>query len=218
MSTRSGEENRKRSQKHQNRIKWNAYDKFKTDTKSKLASTVNVTNCCVKCTGIIEWKIKYGKYKPISQPAKCTKCSEKRIKSAYHILCLPCVRETGSCAKCGQKEDIVNEPAPSKAESDRIAAELQQEVKALPERKRRTFLRYLRIQEDKANKPQKKPSQSKEVVEESAENIQEEVPKSLYQVHQEAQIKLKELTEKFGKDDDFDFDSELEDNIDDIDI
>ena len=58
MSTRSGEENRKRSQKHQNRTKWNAYDKFKTDTKSKLASTVNVTNCCVKCTGIIEWKIK----------------------------------------------------------------------------------------------------------------------------------------------------------------
>ena len=62
-------------------------------------------------------------------------------------MCIPCVKETGSCAKCGQKEDIVNQPAPSKAEADRLAAELQKEVKALPERKRRTFLRYLRIQE-----------------------------------------------------------------------
>ena len=62
-------------------------------------------------------------------------------------MCIPCVEETGNCAKCGQKEELVNQPAPSKAESDRIAAELQKEVKALPERKRRTFLRYLRQQE-----------------------------------------------------------------------
>ena len=90
---------------------------------------------------------RYGKYKPITQPAKCTKCFEKRVKSAYQILCIPCVKETGYCAKCGQKEDIVNEPAPSKAESDRIASELQKDIKALPERKRRTFLRYLRSEE-----------------------------------------------------------------------
>ena len=148
MSTRAGEEKRKRSQKHQNKSSWNAYNKFKTDPKSKIASGVNVTNCCMKCTEVIEWKIKYGKYKPISQPAKCTKCSEKRVKSAYQILCIPCVQETGSCAKCGQKENLVHHPAPSKAESDRIAAALEKEVKALPERKRRTFLRYLRIQEE----------------------------------------------------------------------
>ena len=96
----------------------------------------------------LQFNSRYGKYKPISQPAKCTKCSEKRVKSAYQILCIPCVQETGSCAKCGQKENLVHHPAPSKAESDRIAAALQKEVKALPERKRRTFLRYLRIQEE----------------------------------------------------------------------
>ena len=91
---------------------------------------------------------RYGKYKPLTQPTKCTKCFEKRVKSAYQILCIPCVKETGFCAKCGQLEDLVNEPAPSKSESDKIAAELQKEVKALPERKRRTFLRYLRQQEN----------------------------------------------------------------------
>ena len=37
-------------------------------------------------------------------------------------------------------------------------------------------------------------------------------------MHQEAQIKLKELTEKFGNEDDFDFDSEFEDKFDGIDI
>ena len=37
------------------------------------------------------------------------------------------------------------------------------------------------------------------------------------QVHQEAQLKLKELTEKYGREDDFDIDfgSDLEDNFED---
>ena len=62
-------------------------------------------------------------------------------------MCTTCVEGTGNCAKCGQKEEIVNQPAPSQAQSDRIAADIQKEVKTLPERKRRTFLRYLRQEE-----------------------------------------------------------------------
>ena len=69
------------------------------------------------------------------------------MKSAYQILCIPCVEESGFCAKCGQKGELVNEPQPSPAESARLSAELQKAVKALPERKRRTFQRYLRQQE-----------------------------------------------------------------------
>ena len=220
MSTRSGEQHRNRSQKHQNLTKWNAYNKFKTDPKSKIASSVTVTNCCLKCTGVIEWKIKYGKYKPLTQPAKCTRCLEKRIKSAYHILCQPCVEETKNCAKCGQKEDIVNEPGPSKAESDRIKAELQKEVKALPERKRRTFLRYLSQQEKKANSSTKSYPQTTEAAEGSSNNTVGEPIKSIFQVHQEAQQKLKELTERFGKEEDFDleFESDLEDQFDDFNV
>jgi len=216
MSTRSGENKRARSQKHQNKTAWNAYDKFKTDPKSKIASGVTVTNCCSKCTEVIDWKIRYGKYKPLTKPAKCTRCSERRIKSAYHILCISCVELTGNCAKCGQKEELVNQPEPTKVEADRLAAEIQKETKALPERKRRSFLRYLRQQEKKANNPAKITTKTIETPQDSEDNIEEE-PKTLYQVHQEALSKLKELKEKYGREDDFDidFDSDLEDNFED---
>ena len=89
--------------------------------------------------------LRYGKYKPLTQPAKCTRCGEKRIKSAYHILCDACVEETpGVCAKCrGSEQDIVNAPQPSREEELRLQEELQRELQHLPERKRRAFLRYL---------------------------------------------------------------------------
>ena len=92
--------------------------------------------------------LRYGKYKPLSQPAKCKRCSEKRIKSAYHQFCAECVKETGGCAKCGQTEmSLVNPPQPTPAESAQMESELQKELKLLPERKRRTFMRYLQQQE-----------------------------------------------------------------------
>ena len=90
---------------------------------------------------------RYGKYKPLSQPAKCVRCSGKKIKYAYHILCADCVSETGHCAKCNKIEEVVNPPEASVSEAAKLEAEFQRELKLLPERKRRTFLRYLRNQE-----------------------------------------------------------------------
>ena len=42
----------------------------------------------------------------------------------------------------------------------------------------------------------------------------------LFKVHQEAHLKLKELTEKFGKEEDFELDlgSDLDNNFEDLDI
>ena len=54
---------------------------------------------------------------------------------------------TGHCAKCNKIEDFVNLPEKSVTEAARLDAEWQRELKILPERKRRTFLRYLRNQE-----------------------------------------------------------------------
>lgn len=34
---------------------------------------------------------RYGKYKPLSQPGKCCRCHEKKIKYAYHTVCGDCV-------------------------------------------------------------------------------------------------------------------------------
>ena len=49
--------------------------------------------------------------------------------------------------KCNKKEEIVNTPQPSGTEAQLLEAEFQQELKSLSERKRRTFLRYLKNQE-----------------------------------------------------------------------
>ena len=57
MSTRSAA--RKRPQKHQNKTAWkpNKFGQNKNDTKAKLFGNLVVTNCCTRCTDVIQWKI-----------------------------------------------------------------------------------------------------------------------------------------------------------------
>ncbi len=92
--------------------------------------------------------VSYGKYKPLKAPAKCSRCREKRVKSAYHTLCDVCVGELSACAKCGRREaEVVNQPAPTRTEEARVEAELQKLLKLLPERRRRTVVRKLQEEE-----------------------------------------------------------------------
>ncbi|XP_072618725.1 uncharacterized protein C9orf85 homolog isoform X2 [Vulpes vulpes] len=62
---------------------------------------------CQRCKEVLEWRVKYSKYKPLSKPKKCVKCLQKSVKDSYHIICRPCACELEVCAKCGKKEDIV---------------------------------------------------------------------------------------------------------------
>ncbi|MEQ2234862.1 hypothetical protein ILYODFUR_035744, partial [Ilyodon furcidens] len=62
---------------------------------------------CQHCKGVLEWKVKYNKYKSLTQPKKCVKCSQKTVRDAYHIVCKPCSLQLEICCKCGKKEDIV---------------------------------------------------------------------------------------------------------------
>ncbi|XP_014396770.1 PREDICTED: uncharacterized protein C9orf85 homolog isoform X2 [Myotis brandtii] len=62
---------------------------------------------CQRCKEVLEWRVKYSKYKPLSKPKKCVKCLQKTVKDSYHIICRPCACELEVCAKCGKKEDIV---------------------------------------------------------------------------------------------------------------
>lgn len=48
---------------------------------------------CKRCYEKIEWRKKYRKYKPRSQPGKCNLCFQKNVKAAYHTICAKC---TGS--------------------------------------------------------------------------------------------------------------------------
>lgn len=57
MSTKTGQDKRKRPTKHQNTHVWK-FDKNKTDPKTKVLQNLQITNCCQRCTDVIQWKIK----------------------------------------------------------------------------------------------------------------------------------------------------------------
>ncbi|XP_050299759.1 uncharacterized protein C9orf85 homolog [Anthonomus grandis grandis] len=154
MSTQKGNSSRSRPQKHQNR---HAFKNTLHDTSHKTKSIVStqVSNVCQRCKEIIEWKIKYKKYKPLTQAKKCVKCELKTVKRAYHIMCDPCGAKLGVCAKCGQDKEVVVAP-PSEKEQIQLDEEMKVLLKSLPERKRRTFIRYMnKSGEEKEEKLQK---------------------------------------------------------------
>ncbi|KGL94415.1 Uncharacterized protein C9orf85, partial [Charadrius vociferus] len=62
---------------------------------------------CQHCKGILEWRVKFSKYKLLSKPKKCVKCLQKTVKDPYHIICRPCAGKLKICAKCGKEEEIV---------------------------------------------------------------------------------------------------------------
>lgn len=160
-----------------------------------MLAAMQVINCCPKCTQVIEWKIQFGKYKTLTRPATCLDCKEKAVKYAYHTRCIPCVEKSKRCSKCGDSQaEFVNLPPPSDSELAKKDAEFKSELKRLPERKRRTLLRYM------------------EKLKLDSENPENE--------NQEAiRDKLQEYTEKYAKNDfEFDeFDDERSDVSDDSD-
>ena len=191
MSTRPGGHVKKKpAQKHKN-ITAFKFDKYRSDPKAKALNNLEIINCCPKCTSVLEWKIKYGKYKPLTVPAKCVDCLQKNVKHSYHIRCDACVKKSGKCAKCGEKtEDFVNTQAPDQGDLDKDEAQFQRDLKCLPERRRRAFLRYMQR------------------VHTTGEADSEEIKE-----------KLSLLLEKCGrnKDDEFDFD-DFGDDFDDLHI
>lgn len=144
MSSQKGNTKRSRPQKYQNQFafKNNLHD---TSHTTKKINNLQIAHVCERCKKIIEWKIKYKKYKPLKAPAKCNKCEQKTIKHAYHTMCGPCARERNVCPKCEESKELV--PAvPTREEQIQLDAEMQQMLKTLSERKRRTFMRFVNKQ------------------------------------------------------------------------
>lgn len=114
---------------------------------------------------MIQWKIKYRKYKALSQPKACTRCNQLTVKKAYHVLCRDCAIGSKQCAKCMKSASEVEIiPAePSEKEKLMMDIEMKQLVAALPERKRRTFLRFM--------KGKKKSKRNKEEDEDPSEEV-----------------------------------------------
>jgi len=79
MSTRPGTHVKKKpAQKHKNSTSFK-FDKHRTDPTAKVLKNLEVINCCPKCTSVLEWKLKYGKYKPLTVPGKCVDCLQKTV-------------------------------------------------------------------------------------------------------------------------------------------
>ncbi|RVE68394.1 hypothetical protein OJAV_G00091120 [Oryzias javanicus] len=106
MSSQKGNTSRSRAQKHQNVTAFKN-NKYGATAQVKKANAKVHDGLCQHCKGVLEWKVKYSKYKPLTQPKKCVKCSQKTVKDAYHIVCKPCSLQLEICCKCGKKEEIV---------------------------------------------------------------------------------------------------------------
>ncbi|CAI9283100.1 uncharacterized protein LOC111885775 [Lactuca sativa] len=96
--------------KHANKFAWkpNAGVKInETEVGGRFRPLSDITGVCPKCKDQIEWKRKYGKYKPLTEPAKCQKCTKRAVRQAYHNLCNACAREHNVCAKCSCRVDRI---------------------------------------------------------------------------------------------------------------
>lgn len=207
MSTEKGNGSRTRTQKYKNKsvFKNDLHDKT---PKQIMLNNLNISEVCTRCKDVLEWKIKYKKYKPLSQAKTCTKCHERNIKKAYHVLCRGCALQTKVCAKCLKSSETVEIiPAePSMQEQIKLKAEMDRLIKSLPERKRRAFLRYMekgkKIEEEENNEPESHGESDSE------EGAEKEAPKTIPHSREDLLKKIEELklqVDKTKDDDDSDF-------------
>ncbi|KAJ3654846.1 hypothetical protein Zmor_014004 [Zophobas morio] len=161
MSTQRGNNQRSRPQKHKNQtsFKNNLHD---TSQRTKLINNIQVSDVCVKCKGIIEWKIKYKKYKPLTQPRKCVRCNQKNVKQAYHVMCTDCGKKLGLCTKCCELKEVVT-GKPNDQEQLKLDNEMKNLLQSLPERKRRTFLRYLSKKNEEGDEAKSEEKQKEDL-------------------------------------------------------
>ncbi len=88
---------------------------FHHNPKSKLTDKILSSpneGVCRRCYDKIEWRKKYRKYKPLTQPAKCNVCHQRNITRAYHTICQDCSRSEEVYARldeANQQQEESNE-------------------------------------------------------------------------------------------------------------
>ncbi|XP_074136807.1 uncharacterized protein C9orf85 homolog isoform X3 [Sminthopsis crassicaudata] len=70
MSSQKGNVTRTRPQRHQNAFSFKN-DKFDTSIQTKRINAKLHDGVCHHCKEVLEWRVKYSKYKPLSKPKKC---------------------------------------------------------------------------------------------------------------------------------------------------
>ncbi|XP_055434278.1 uncharacterized protein C9orf85 homolog isoform X3 [Bubalus kerabau] len=70
MSSQKGNVTRSRPQRHQNTFSFKN-DKFDKSVQTKKINAKLHDGVCQRCKEVLEWRVKYSKYKPLSKPKKC---------------------------------------------------------------------------------------------------------------------------------------------------
>ncbi|KMT18670.1 hypothetical protein BVRB_2g027990 [Beta vulgaris subsp. vulgaris] len=184
--------------KHQNKFAWNPTGSRKineTEPGGRFRPFPEITGVCLRCKNQIEWKRKYGKYKPLVEPAKCQKCSKRAVRQACLNLCPGCAKEQGVCAKCCSRVDQIVGRNPAEVEAEQKM--LEEAIKNARERERRTLLRAM-------NKDKAKPKGEQA----NTPTIQEGKVEGLFSA-----VSLEEYAELSRDNEDDDDDEGDEDNV-----
>jgi hypothetical protein len=86
-ANKGGNKTKGRAPAHQNVFAFVHNPKSKKTEKILNAPNVHV---CRRCFDKIEWRKKYRKYKPRTQPGKCNLCQKRNVLAAYHTICTAC--------------------------------------------------------------------------------------------------------------------------------
>ncbi|KAM8721318.1 hypothetical protein ACLKA7_007225 [Drosophila subpalustris] len=212
MSTQRGNASRTRAQKHKNR------HVFKNDLHDKTPQQIrlnkmHVSTVCQRCKEVIEWKIKYKKYKPLTQAKTCARCQQRTVRKAYHVICRDCAVMDHVCAKCLKSADevAIEAPQPTPQEEQQLQVEMDRLIKSFSERKRRAFLRFM-------EKGRKQETEESTELGEEAREAQEKATRVRH-TREELLEKIKQLNlageaDEDDDEDDDDDDSDLDSDLD----
>ncbi|KAI8541746.1 hypothetical protein RHMOL_Rhmol08G0086200 [Rhododendron molle] len=148
---------------HPNKFAWKPNQGVKineTEVGGKFRPLSEVTGVCPRCKDQIEWKRKYGKYKPLSEPAKWSqslslslsiciystmfeKGSSSSLPQSLHGMMnrVACAKEQKVCAKCSCRVGQIIGRDSAEVEAEQKM--LEEAIKNARERDRRTLLRSM---------------------------------------------------------------------------
>ena len=116
------QQNKKKKKKgrapaHQNKFAFHHNPKSKLTDKILQSPNVHV---CRRCHEKIEWRKKYRKYKPRTQPGRCNLCSNRNVLAAYHTICAKCTTSQKALAQLTTTHN--NKTTTDEGDDDPLAA------------------------------------------------------------------------------------------------
>lgn len=128
---------KKEGQKHQNQF---AFRNNKSSKKSHQLASTPLDKLCKRCYEKLKWKLNFHKYKPLKEPGKCVKCTERNITKAYRSFCDNCAMKFKICSKCGEKLDEFYHVGPIMTKQEKVD-KIEAILATLKEREKRSILR-----------------------------------------------------------------------------